>query len=133
MKNILFLILTILSVTLLATPALAATMEEVKNPTLDDLQGYWEGVWSHEKKYDQNGKVTATFSGNEMSCHFGLRTFPGVVTIKGNLIIVESLGRTDNLLLYKKEDGELFLKGEYLLTGPDSFELHGEMSLEKKK
>ena len=142
MKNLFVLTLFLLVMTMTSTNATSAeNMEPIKNPTLKDLQGKWEGIsrlpWrgvfysAVTNRYER--PVVMTFDGAKASYSSTEAHFDMYVKIAGEDITLTAGKRTDVCKLNSSPD-TMALDCKFEVGDTDKhMGYSGTMRLEKKK
>ena len=142
MKNLIMVTIFLLVMTLIfAGTTLAENMEPIKNPTLKDLQGKWEGIsrlpWrgvfysAVTNRYER--PVVMTFDGAKASYSSKEAHFDMYVKIAGDDITLTAGKRTDVCKLNSSPD-TLALDCKFEVGDTDKhMGYSGTMRLEKKK
>ena len=122
--------------------ASAESKELVKNPTMQQLEGKWEGQWKDDtfgKRMKsasaiKSGTASATFSGTEVN-HTYKNNFTGKVSISSNgeIAIVNPANprREESCKLFKR-GAAYILECEYTYPAIGLETVNGKATLEKK-
>jgi hypothetical protein len=140
MKRIFFMPLFFVLLFFSVSTITAADKESVKEPTIKDLQGKWEGKWgieinniSRRGAANTSGIAYATFTGTDATWTFN-KNRSGKITIAGNEINItdrDDPSWAETCKLFAK-GGSYILECEYSWRNPGTGIGNGKATLEKK-